>query len=610
MPIKMNHYTTEKSSPADLHAVREEILAAAREAREAGRHDELVVELDGGFYYLNEPFVLSKTENPELEAITLTLRASSPRAATISSWGRVLGKDFTRVAGTKNLWTYQFPANEEGKYPLFHELFVNGTHIKRTESARWRNPVALTPAERKGEEKREGLWVPYEIAESITKNDIGATELMMYIEWEFAILHVASVDLTRTCEFKGKKHALVRLCDDEIDYLCEKCISILNIGDRICFFQNTPALLSDPYTYAYDYFNGKIYLALPEDAVPAGFAVEYPTIENLFFFEGLSNVTVEDLCFTGVTSKHVCEHPYMAGQANTTRGVGRLRHAAILAEGTRNLTVRGCAFTGIGGNGVQSVNNSWGLTVEGCTFKNVGMCGVTIGNPSYRHAEPIHRNYAAHIRNNYLEHIGYDFPASPCLYVGMIDGLEITHNTIKGCAYSGMSVGWGWSTVYFELGEMFNVRDAEIAYNHIEDFMDCLRDGGAIYVLGGNVNPTNATRFNRMHDNFAILADAGKMEKYGYYCDGSSSNWDVSHSVMVNCARPLFSQYTVASAYTNHNHIHDIYLTTPVQMISHAPYRDTLLYDLHVVEEGLDALIEKYPVVAEIRDKAGCTLVV
>jgi hypothetical protein len=79
---------------------------------------------------------------------------------------------------------------------------------------------------------------------------------------------------------------------------------------------------------------------------------------------------------------------------------------------------------------------------------------------------------------------------------------------------------------------------------------------------------------------------------------------------MVNCARPLFSQYTVASAYTHHNHIHDIYLTTPVQMISHAPYRDTLLYDLHVVEEGLDALIEKYPVVAEIRDAAGCTLVV
>ncbi|MBE6656613.1 MAG: hypothetical protein E7609_07105 [Ruminococcaceae bacterium] len=101
-------------------------------------------------------------------------------------------------------------------------------------------------------------------------------------------------------------------------------------------------------------------------------------------------------------------------------------------------------------------------------------------------------------------------------------------------------------------------------------------------------------------------------EKYGYYCDGSSSNRDVSHSVMVNCARPLFSQYTVHHAFTNHNHIHDVYFTVTPNMQSyepsHAPYRDTLFYDLHSVDGDLDALIEAYPVVAEIRDAAGCNI--
>ena len=217
MPIKLNHLITEKTDLTDLAAVREAILVAAREAKEADRHDNIVVELDGGYYYLTEPFVLSATENPELSYLDITLRAKHPRAATVSSWKRVLGKDFTRVEGSKTQWVYQFEKDENGEYPLFHELFVNGGLAKRTESARWHNPVALTPAERKGEEKREGLWVPYEIAEAVASGEIGATELMMYIEWEFAIFHVESVDLTKTCDFKGKKHALVKLRDNEID---------------------------------------------------------------------------------------------------------------------------------------------------------------------------------------------------------------------------------------------------------------------------------------------------------------------------------------------------------------------------------------------------------
>lgn len=614
MAITLNRIQCKTQSASSFEEARELILSVAKAARDAGRHDKLIVELDGGFHYLTEPFVLSKTQNPELEAVDITLRAKNPRAATIQSWAHVFGKDMTPVEGKPGVYAYQFPKNEDGKYPLFHELMYNGYQVmKRTESPSWINRIPLTPEERRGEVKRDGLYVPVEIAKQLAEGEIGSTEILMCIEWEFAILHVASVDLNTTKELGGIRHALVKLWEGEADYFCEKVIPILNIGDRVTMFRNSPAFLTEDYTYAYDYKNGVLTIKVPADTPVPQIAVEYPTTETLIEIEGLENVTIEDLAFTGVTSKFVCEKPYLAGQANTTRGVGRLRHAAILAENTRNMTVRGCSFTGIGGNGVQSVNNSVNFTVKDCIFKDVGMCGVTVGNPSYDWDEPKNRTYSTRIINNYFEHIGYDFPAAPCIYIGMVDHLEILHNTIKGCAYSGMSVGWGWSTVPYELGEKFNVRDAEIAYNHIENFMDMLRDGGAIYVLGGNVNPkTTSRRFNSMHDNFAILEKPGKGEKYGYYCDGSSSNWDVSHSVMVNCARPLFSQYTVASAFTNHNHLHDIYYTKTPNMVSyapsHAPYRDTLLYDLYEVEGGLDELIEAFPVAKEIKDAAGCTL--
>ena len=507
MAVTLTQTRTATKGAASLKEAKELILLAAREAQAAGRHDKITVELDGGQYTLDEPLVFSATENPELLHLDITLRGKFPRAATVQSFGHVFGKDLTPVEGKPGAYTYQFPKGEDGKYPLFRELLFNGhLPMKNAESPVWRNRVPLSNEEREGKVKRDGLYVPIEIAKKLKEGGIGSTEILMCVEWEYTILHVASVDLDTTKELGGKTHALVTLWEGEIDFFCEKCIKILNVGGRNTYFRNAPAFLSEPYSYAYDYQNGILHVLLPENILPSTFAMEYGTLETLISVEGLSNFTLENLVFSGVTSKYACENPIFAGQANSVRGVGRLRHAAVLAENTRLFTVKNCYFHSIGGNGVQSVNNSVGFTVENCIFKNIGMCGVTVGNPSYNWDEFKNHTFATRIENNRFEHIAHAFPAAPCIYSGMVDGIKILGNTIKDCAYSAMSIGWGWSPVPYELGEKFNVRDAEIAYNHIEDFMQILRDGGAIYVLGGNANKdTTPARFNRMHHNFALL---------------------------------------------------------------------------------------------------------
>ena len=171
-----------------------------------------------------------------------------------------------------------------------------------------------------------------------------------------------------------------------------------------------------------------------------------------------------------------------------------------------------------------------------------------------------------------------------------------------------MSVGWGWEPVNYTKGESCNVRNAEIAYNYIHNYMDVLRDGGAIYVLGGNADPAIHTdRFNCMHDNYACLDVRRDGSKYGYYCDGATSNWEVRDSVIINCATPLYSQHhPLALSY--HNHFFNNYSTTHHRREFHAPGRDVLFYDCHVVEEGEDALYEAYPIAKEIKAAAGCNL--
>ena len=613
MAITLNRIQCKTQSASSFEEARELILSVAKAARDAGRHDKLIVELDGGQYSLNRPFVLSAKENPELLSLEITLRGKFPSGTTVQSFGHVFGKELTPVVGKPGHYTYDFPADENGKYPVFRELLVNGyLPLKNAKSPTWKNPFPLTADERSGEKKRKGLYVPLPIATQLKEGGIGACELLMCIEWEYAVLHVKDVLLDDTVDVKGEPYALVTFLDGEMDFLCEKCIAILNIGQRVTLFRNSPAFLNEINSYTYDHRTGRLSLILPEDMSINRFAVEYARLENLISVEGLENFTLENLAFTGVTSKHMSEHACIGGQANSLRGIGRLRHAAVLAEDTRNFTVKSCSFNAVGGNGVQSVNTSSGFTVKDCKFRNIGASGVTVGNPSYKWDDPKNRTRATRIENNYFENVAYDAPAAPCIYSGMVDGIKILHNTVEGCSYSSVSVGWGWDVKSYELGEQFNVRDAEIAYNYFHNFMSLLRDGGAIYVLGGNANPkTTPERFNRMHHNYAELDElVWNGAKYGYYCDGASSNWDVSDSVVINVdGMPIFSQ-PHPGALSYHNTFRNIYSTTQRHKSAHVPERDVITLDYHLVEEGADALFAKHPEVKAIRDAAGSTLMV
>ncbi len=610
MAITLNKIVNSPKEYASLADVRESILAAAKAAKEAERRDSVVIELDAGAYNLTEPFVLSATENPELSFVDITLRSKYAGQAKIQSLTRLDGKRFVRAEG-KPYFTYQMEKDENGEYPRFHDLHLNFREIEMAQSPTWRNPDTLSPEERRGEKKKPGFYAPLSIAEPLAAFDIHGAEVMIYIEWQFCVVHAECVDLSDIREWGGEKYALIRCKEDEMALFCHDCHTELNIGNREVFLRNCPAYIeAKEDTYAYDCEHGVLYIN-PKDKVYMQYhAVEYPTLENLFLIEGLENFTLDGVTFTGTTSKYICDHIYYSGQANCETRVRRLRHAAIVTASMKNLTVKNCFFRDLGGNGVLLTDSTNVARIESNVFENVAMCALSVGNPSWDWDDPKNRNYSIRVENNLFRRIAYEYPSALCVYIGMVDTVKILHNTIDSCGYSAFSVGWGWSSVKYSLGEKCNIRDAEIAYNYIHNFMDVLRDGGAIYVLGGNCDPkTCSDRFNRMHDNYASLDERRDHSKFGYYCDGSSSNWDVSHSVMINCARPLFTQYVVPGAFTYHNHLHDIYSTTPVEMFSHAPERDAVIYDYHMVEEGEEALYEKYPEAKEIKEKAGCRLV-
>ena len=591
-----------------LAQMREQILSIAEEAS-ADNIIDVVAELENRRYTIEEPLVFSVDENPGLAHVRLTIKAKPSMRPIISSLTFLSGADFTPVEGTP-YYKYQFEKDENGEYPKFYDFFRGDLRLKMPSSPSWINPFALLPEQRRGEMPTEGLYAPLEIVKRIAEAGVGATQLRMRVQWQQYILRVKDVDLATTVDVNGETYALVKFYEEfERDFVCG-VHSGLNIKDRITYFGNTPAYLTEPDTFTYDWNTGTVYV-VPHD--PAAMAKErygYTTISNCFVFKGMTDLTIDGLVFTGFTSSFVCEAGYFGTLANRELRVGKLRQAPVVTSNVRNLTVRNCFFRHLGTNGLMLCDRTVKAEITGCRFFNIAMCGISIGN--YRvgngWADYENQTYNVKVVNNYLERIAYEYPSAAAIFVGFCDGAELNYNTIKGCAYSAFAVGDGYGHVSYEPGETVNLRNVEIAYNRVLNFMDVCRDGGAIYVTGANCTKDYAPRFNSIHHNFAALENNVFHDQIGYYLDGAASNWDVYDNVADNCEMPLFLQHNpdLWEQHTHHNHVQNFYSTTPVAQGNHAPWRDVELGDHFVVTEGLDALFEKHPHAKEIADGAGC----
>lgn len=588
-----------------LSAAKRALLALAEQTA-VGERAEAELFFEAGRYTLDAPFTLSGKETSALASLDIIL---SGEGAEITD---LLPVD-VEPQKSKEIFTYQLKKEKKGGYPVFRELFLNGKRVPFAKSPTWNSIDVLTPEERSGEKEKRGFYAPINIAKRLVNAPIGKTELVIYLLWLYTTMHICSVDFTDTRVVNGETYVLLLPDKEEMASFCRTCAKHVNTGAGKLFLENAPAFLEKD-TFAYDHGAGTLYLK-PRAKDMASVKIERTALDRLFEIEGLENVTVRGLRFTGTTSPYHSRNMVYPHQAGGIVGLGseddkgfRLPEAAILARDVRGFTVDGCDFYGIGTNGVQVSDKSVRATVKNSVFDYVSMCAVTIGNCSWNWHLEKNRTFNARVENNYFRRIAYEYPACPCIYIGQVDGLRILKNTVDGCAYSAISAGWNWMPVEWEIGEKVNIRDAEIAYNRFHNFMDRLHDGGAIYVVGSNANrKTRSDFFNFMHHNYATLDEAGPAgDKYGYYLDGASSNWEMYDSVIVNCLTPVYSQ-PHPEALSFHNLIHRIYSTKPHALNIHAPARDVIIKDFFLEDGDEKNLLAKHPEAKEIKKNAGAS---
>ena len=604
---------------SDVFEAREAVLRFAETATPENRKKAELL-FDHGEYRLTKPLVFDAKKDPALANIELSI--SCVDGSAIFTSNRALPK--SRIEKTGDFYTYRFQKNENGEYPCFYNLYEKPRNMYQKES---RMPLCISPCfthafafsgenGRDNAENLEGIYVPEEMAKLIGEGDVGGLLLMIYVEWEFYLLHVLSVEWARTkLDENGGVHVLLKIEPDELSHYVKDMNPSLQPKDREMFFLNHPALLTEN-SWCYDHKTGVLQFSPKYDLEEKVFV---PMLENLLVFEDMDGVTLSQLIFTGATDKFVLKNGFHSHQAIVEkRSMKKVPEAALMTRGVRRLSVRNCEFRELGGNGILMLGRSVMADIRDNYFHGISMAAISVGDPvrvrvnpkniwsscqKLVKSDPKYCDYDIRIDNNVIKDCGYEFPATPAVQVFRVDGLSICHNTIDGCPYSAVSVGWEWTAQPYTLGEMVNIRDAEIAYNRITNYTTLLCDSGAIYVVGANSNQAYTKRFNKMHHNYAWNPTI-RPKTRGYYLDGSSSGWDVFENVSVGAYYPLFVQYNAPLQYTWHNRMDAIYSTEEVPMENHHPERDTLLGATYV-EPTLEALFEKYPKAKRIMEESG-----
>lgn len=249
--------------------------------------------------------------------------------------------------------------------------------------------------------------------------------------------------------------------------------------------------------------------------------------------------------------------------------------AAIHINSAKNIRVLNGEIRHTGYLGAHLENDVWDCEVTGNYIAHTGGAGIVVGHPQhvYENDTEIHHvkaNNAAGpekekfqngtesvpknitITNNYLYENCYFFPGNSPITSFFTYNMQVLHNFVYKCSYSGMSIGWGWCNFDGETGSDSQLpgvptdtsKNNHVNYNRVEEICSLLQDAGGIYTLGKQGND-DWTEYSEMSFNYINAkrkkqtANGSKMIN-GFHPDEGSAYIKFDSNVVTNIIRNVY----------------------------------------------------------------------
>ena len=349
----------------------------------------------------------------------------------------------------------------------------------------------------------------------------GQLEMIVHQRWAIAILRVKSIDVK-------DGQAVVRFHEPEshLEFAHPWPQPVIGgeKGNSSFCLTNALELLDQPGEWFQEYPSGTIYYYPQAGENMETAEVIIPALETLVTIDGTLSRPVKHIQFNGITFAHTSwmrpsyqghvtlqggfplldayklQEPGLPEKAELENQAWIIRpETAIRVRGAEHIDFKHCTFRHLSSTGLDY---EWAVTassVEDCQFTDIGGTALLVGafpDGGFETHVPFIpadvRELCSHItiRNNIISNVTNEDWGCVGIGTGYVRNMDISHNEVCHLNYSGICVGWGWTSL--ESG-MCNNR---IEANYVHHFARRLYDAGGLYTLSNQ--PGSVMRNNRI----------------------------------------------------------------------------------------------------------------
>lgn len=556
---------TQEKPLATLHA-------ALRKAREWRRLNDPSVSggirilLAGGRYELTEPVLIRPEDSGSPESPTQILPFNNEKPVlsggiTIGNWKKVT----TAVSGLpKNaigkVWVAETPvvANQS---VMFRQLWVNGNKATRARDRKENEMDRILS----WDFNTQTCTIP--LSNKIVYSQLEGAEMLIHQWWAIANLRI------RKATVKKNKVELFFMQPEsriQAEHPWPSPWISDQTGNSAFYLTNALQFLDEPGEWYEDLKSHKVYYwpRKGEDLPQAD--VTIPFLENLVKVSGTADRPVQYLTFKGITFQHATwlrpsrfgHVPLQAGMylldayklavpgtadkkgLENQAWVGRPA-AAIVVNYAKAANFEDCTFEKMASTGLDYYKGTQNSVIKGNLFRDIGGSGILMGEFSDEQTEAhlpylplderdVSRNNL--IENNLITNVTNEDWGCVGIGAGYVQHTRILNNEINEVSYSGISLGWGWTSTPNVM------KDNLVAGNKIHHYGKRMYDVAGIYTL--SAQPGTVIEQNLIDSIYeAKYAHLPDHWFYLYTDEGTSgvmvkNNWTPSQKYLQNANGP------------------------------------------------------------------------
>lgn len=500
-------------------------IKQAREWRRLNRPEVaggIYIRLEEGVYAQRNSLFLRPEDSgtPDSPTVICAVDGAHPvisGGVAVTGWKRGCNHPAIPEKLKQKIWSAEAPLIGNRRVET-RQMWVNGHKVQR---------AAQFPdggLERMIDFNPEEQTITIPVSQSVNPKRLqnaGQLEMIVHQRWAIAILRVKSIDAK-------DGQAVVRFHEPEshLEFAHPWPQPVIGgeKGNSSFCLTNALELLDQPGEWFQEYPSGTIYYYPQASENMETAEVIIPTLETLVTIDGTLSRPVKHIQFNGITFAHTSwMRPSFQGHVTLQGGFPLLDayklqepglpekaelenqawitrpETAIRVKGAEHIDFKHCTFRHLSSTGLDY---EWAVTassVEDCQFTDIGGTALLVGafpdGGLETHIPFIPadvRELCSHItiRNNFISNVTNEDWGCVGIGAGYVRNMDISHNEVCHLNYSGICVGWGWTSL--ESG-MCNNR---IEANYVHHFARRLYDAGGLYTLSNQ--PGSVMRNNRI----------------------------------------------------------------------------------------------------------------